>query len=614
MIAAILFWAAALVFGTALGKKFVGENKALALIAGCAAGAFIATLLTLALSLFIGLSEATILFSTALLLAAFFFLLRPWEYFDWLKKTGREKPDLALLAVFFTALIFFGLLNAHSDLRAGSGGYYSSGSTWGDLPFHASLITFFTQQVKLEYPIFAGHALGYYFGFDFLSSILVKGGMELSLAIAAPNALYSALFACALYLLAVKVSGSKKAAAIALMLVFFTGGLGFLDFLNQANASGFMGLDKIVSARDFSRSPENGFEWSNIVVDLILPQRSAAIGFAAALSAMLLVILAVEEKKKQGGAWNKKIVFASLLLGLTPLFHATSAVVGAFVCAGILLLKRREWLVQFLAPAGLLALPQVGLMLGQAGGFVRFAPGWMFNGDFLGWLWFWLKNAGPLFVLALAGVAFLDSRQRKYLAAFAAIFITANLLVFQPWAYDNTKFLVYALFAAAISAGVLLSKLGEEKNALVKAAIALILLASIFSGALSVSRQVQNSFLLYSNEEISLAKWISGNTEKNAVFLSDARHNSVLTLAGRSNYLGYSGWLWTHGINWRPRAAQVQEMLEGRDNAVSLIKENNLSYALVQKNFGSQKIDYAFFEKNFAKIRETQNYFVYKLK
>ena len=87
----------------------------------------------------------------------------------------------------FGFLLFFHLFNTHTLLPQ-NGDLYSAGSTWGDLPWHLTVIQSFHQGANarfglgsgrdLEYPIFPGAKLTYPFLIDFHTAGLVEGGRK----------------------------------------------------------------------------------------------------------------------------------------------------------------------------------------------------------------------------------------------------------------------------------------------------------------------------------------------------------------------------------------------------------------------------------------------------
>ena len=94
-----------------------------------------------------------------------------------------------------------------------------------------------------------------------------------------------------------------------------------------------------------------------------------------------------------------------------------------------------------------IAIPQLLTQLGGGAGALsafRLQPGWVAGADPSPW--FWIKNLGwfaPLLIVGLVTRRLVSERARRFLIAFMFLFVAANVAVFQPWDWDNHKFLVY---------------------------------------------------------------------------------------------------------------------------------------------------------------------------
>src|SRR5205823_9501824 len=60
----------------------------------------------------------------------------------------------------------------------------------------------------------------------------------------------------------------------------------------------------------------------------------------------------------------------------------------------------------------------------------------------------------------------LPRRTRLLLAPFCLVFLIANVVVFQPWDWDNTKVLVFWYLAGAVAVGALLHRSEEHTSEL----------------------------------------------------------------------------------------------------------------------------------------------------
>ena len=538
------------------------------------------------------------------------------------KSLERHGKFLVLLAG--TIALFAILFYTHS-LEPKNGGLYSGGSTWGDLALHLTLVNNFLQSaggLALEYPVYAGQRLGYPFLTDFFTAGLAFQS-DLRLSLIASGIVFSACLVALLYLFAKRFGGNgalhgrasatgnrddagrERGARIAVLLLLFAGGIGTFRLLADSP-------DLETAIQNHSHaflSQHYNVQFTNFVTDFWLPQRNNLVAFCA-----MLVVLSLLWRNRAAEKRPGELLFAGLVLGMTPLFSFHAAGTAALF---FLDWKRLEGEIKsaawFFGPAIIMAIPQVLWSLPQAAGAVsslRLQPGWMAGPE--GVAAFLFNNFGVL--LFLAAFAFLEAEkdQKKFYAGFAAIFVAANVFVFQPWDYDNAKFFFVWLVPTTALAGSFLGKHFEKGNAKKAAAIALALLVCI-PGFFFVAREAGLSWQLYSAGDVAFAEWAKANTPAEAVFLTADGHNHpVPSLAGRTVVLGYKGWLWSHGINYAQREKDVNEMFRGGPEAKRLMGHYNVSYAVIGPGERALGADEDFFRQNFEKAYDENGFQVFR--
>lgn len=205
-----------------------------------------------------------------------------------------------------------------------------------------------------------------------------------------------------------------------------------------------------------------------------------------------------------------------------------------------------------------------------------------FYGAFLG---FWLSNTGIFLVLAAGLVALAAARgpapgraRRLQLLRFWGpgwlAFLLANLVITQPWNWDNTKLLSYWYLVAAIPLAWLLTQ--APRGAWLRVLAAAATLTLVLSGVLaelaglegrSTTLQTQPSgatATLAGPPELTVAREVERRTSPRAIFLTEGQPNDPVTsLAGRTAVLGYYGWLWSYGQPLAARYRAVQLMYAG---------------------------------------------------
>jgi hypothetical protein len=277
---------------------------------------------------------------------------------------------------------------------------------------------------------------------------------------------------------------------------------------------------------------------------------------------------------------------------------ATTASAAAPAGWGALLDAVLQW-GAFGAVAGGLALPQMAKHLwhrvsfGQGhSGFVRWNPVWAEEGKGLGPVRTWW-NALGLFV-PLYAVGFLLLRSREQVAVylgFAALFVVANLVMFQPWHMDNTKVFVVWICSAGFTAQVLVrlagatARLPGPLSATGRLAATALFVCLTFSGALGAWREMLNNAKVYDDLDFDLAGWITAHTPGDAVFMTDPYSGNHIrpesSLAGRQVAMGFAGWLSSHGIGAYGRSGALSNIMRGGPDAVGALRSEKISHITV---------------------------------
>ena len=499
------------------------------------------------------------------------------------RMTQADKRLLAamvLVAVPLTALSAY-LQHTHMVMPAPDGSYWCGQSTYGDLCMHLSFIT---SMQEMDFPptynLLYGTALNYPYLTDSLSTTMLMLGMDIQMALVFPGTLLMAMTYSGYMLLAHQVLGDRrKAVAVAAMLFFFNGGLGFLYDFDLAGRDNFEKVREIFTGyyRTPANQPELNLRFSNVIADLLIPQRALMGGWAMGIPALMLLISSMRERSM------RQTVLLALWASCLPMVHThTFLALGLFsggYVAGRLVVDRKDW-KGILARAGVylgvvlvLGLPQVlGTAVRQTveGGSLRFQFNWVNNsggrGMIDGYFWFWIKNAGLPFILML--LACLEARRRGYLdivLGMAAIFIVAELILFQPNEYDNNKlFYIWYMFAVILAAdygSMLMQRMAGLRGRYVLAG--LFIFVSVFSGALSVAREAISGYQLFSRTAVAAGEWIKENTDKDDVFITGQQHiNPVCSLAGRQIICGSDLYVFFHGLDYQEQAQNCQRFFE----------------------------------------------------
>ena len=305
-------------------------------------------------------------------------------------------------------------------------------------------------------------------------------------------------------------------------------------------------------------------------IDVILCERAALIGFTFGTLFMLLFYRIFVEEKEQGRNFKMVMLFAGVMAGLLPMFHMYSYA-SIMMAAGFFFLldfagKRRKvsltgWSF-FMVPAILLALPQLAWLLVHVGeSFLHLKLGWMAD-SLTDIPWFWVKNMGVELLLLVVGLFVVGREKLKFYLPFAVIFVIANVIIFQPWDYDNHNFFSFWLLASAPLMAAALLRIWDLRHFGKPLFVALIVLA-VLTGAMLAFFMLEKPYVIFTKDGVHVADWIEENTPPDAVFLTGDVHNHPVTcLAGRKSFLGYRGWMYTHGVNTDERFKAVGDMCD----------------------------------------------------
>jgi len=516
--------------------------------------------------------------------------------------TQEDRKQMAVMAAFVLPMTVLSayLQYTHMIMPASDGSYWCGQSTYGDLCMHLAFVTSLENAAfPPAYSLLIDTPLAYPYLADSLSTTFYMLGLPLNFALAVPGTLLMALTYAGYMLLAQQILTSRhKAVLVAALLFFLNGGLGFLYDFDMVGRDHWQKVSEIFYGyyKTPANQPDHNLRFSNVIADLLIPQRALMGGWAMVLPALYLLLRSFKERSM------KLTVMLALWAGALPLVHThTFLALGLFsggYVVGRLIMDRDDW-KGVLARAGVylgivlvMALPQ---LLGNAirqtveGGVIRFQFNWVNNsggyGMIDGYLWFWIKNVGLPFVLILC--ASLHARKRgqlDILLGMTAVFVIAETILFQRNEYDNNKlFYLWYMFGAILAAdygSIIMQRLAglSGRNVL----CGMFIFVSIFSGSLSIARETVSGYQLFGANAVSAGEWIRENTEKEAVFMTGQQHiNPVCSLAGRQIICGSDLYVFFHGLNYAAMEADCRRFYEYPASNEDVLKEYGVDYIYV---------------------------------
>ncbi len=483
---------------------------------------------------------------------------------------GRDRLPWAL-ALLGTAAVGFVL--GTSAWHQAPGGWVSGGWNWSDFLVHVAIgKSLMAGNFPPQVPYFAGAPLDYHWFADFHGAIVaLVSGVDLIGVYVASSALMAGVLALLVWELALRLTGDRRAAAIATVLVLFGGGMGYIR-LAMDLAGGKGSLPQLVSANSYDNTWTDGWPWFRIASVFgtgLLPHRATTFGLPGLVGIVLLAEASL-------GRRPAGVLLAGVLAALLAPFHFY-AFPASYLVVLLLVLARREWrrphwrrdAVLFLAPV-VLALPfVVGPILQQQGsGAFRFVLGWSearFSQGPLGVVFFYATNLGVPFLLALVAVASRQTPQRVFLALWlVALFLIPNLVVLSAVEFDMNKYFQIMWIAVAILAGWLIRRWPLP-------ALEAVLAASLASPLLVGAWFVTSTPVALSDGQQRAAVWIGQHVPDRAVFVTDAFINSPVDLAGRLRLTTFGPYVSNLGFDPAARERDVQVVYCGGDRAAAQV-------------------------------------------
>ena len=524
-------------------------------------------------------------------------------------------------------------------------------NNYGDLPFHISVITRFAigQNFPPEDPTFAGVRFTYPFITDFISAMFVRAGASLRDSLFIENYIIGVSLVGVLHRFGQQLLRNRTAAILTPVLIILNGGLGWAMFFSDVNQSdgGVFGVLRHIS-HSYTILPEvaQGWRWGNAVTSLLVPQRGFLLGIPLAAIVFTQWWAAMRDResvppasaggsKKRpnppadaGGtdrAWpTRRMLAAGAVAGLLPLIHAHSFIAVMMVGSCLALINRRrwrEWLLFFVV-ALVIAIPQLlwsthGTAVSTRA-FIAWEFGWGHDKENV--FWFWFKNTGlfiPLLITALLWKREDYLVPRKLLLfylPFTLCFIVPNLLKLAPWIWDNVKILFYWWVASAPIIALLLARLWESGFWQRGLAASLLIILTL-AGALDVFALMtrQGDYQEFDRDGINFAEMIKQRTPPTATILHAPIHNTPVFLTGRRSLMGYPGHIWTHGLDYGPREAEIKHIYAGAPDAESLLAKYRVDYVVIDPQEHSvMTVNTAFFGR-YPEVASTGEYHLYKI-
>jgi len=475
-------------------------------------------------------------------------------------------------AVAGAAALFVGAVLQSGLWRATDGGIAAGGSNWSDLGVHLSIAQSLNAgNFPPQVPYFAGEPLIYHWFADFHAAIAARAaGIFVIPVFVASSAILTGALALLVHGLAVTVlrgRGAHRAALLAVVLLIFAGGLGWMRLVGDM-VNGIGDLPTLVTHNSYDNSWLT--EWPffripSVMGTGLLVHRATTTGLPMLVGAVLLLIAGLPTARARAAGWRDRpalIGLAGLMGALLAPFHffffpAFLVLALAWVMIGGRLADRAapRNATLLLIPYAL-AVPFAGAALLQAGsgGGLRLVAGW----ESAPWtdgpwaiLFFYLTNLGLPFLLALGALLTSGLRAKAFLATWVVIlFLVPNVVQASVIGFDMNKYFQAMWIAVAILAAWLIRRWPAP-------ALAAVLLLSVPSPLLVAAWTGLNREIVLGWADLDASEWIAANTPERSVFVTNGYLNSPTDAAGRLRVLTFTPYVANLGYSPDERYAVV---------------------------------------------------------
>ena len=471
-------------------------------------------------------------------------------------KRDRREP---LTGMEWTAIVIFTLfsLRAFLWLVFVDGGAIKvlSPNNLGDLSLHLTYIRFLANGAAFwpDNPIFAGGKLTYPVGMDLFNSLLSLIGVD-----DLRGLIWVGLGGCV---------------CTGITLWRWGGAFTMAGFLCNGGVAGFA----ILSERAFADF-QSDLAWKNIPLALFVTQR----GLLFALPAGLLLLcswrarlFSRDESEWRLPRWGEVLLYASL-----PVFHFHTFLFLSIVLAMwfAFLPETRRALTSVVGaafiPATILVLLVTDFFKGPS--MLGLKAGWMQDDE--NFFVFWFRNFGflPIFVAALVW-----KMPRRWPGTLVftglGVFLLCCFVKFAPWEWDNTKLMLWSYLTVL---PFLWSHLIGRWPWMLRVPACVLL---FFSGLVSLIGGLDSSHTGFEIAHRSRLDGVASAVRGIPIgerFVGWPTYNHPLLLLGRKMALGYTGHAWSHGLDWKPTAQKVQDILRGEPEWRALCAELGVRYLL----------------------------------
>ena len=418
-------------------------------------------------------------------------------------------------------------------------------------------------------------------------------------------------------------------------------GQGYFDTVRERIESILTGYYKTPT----NQPDPNNLRWSNMICDMMVPQRTLLGGYCMVFPCIYLLDAALRPRKIDRKDGGRALILLAVWGGALPLIHTHSFLALGLMSIGAMaydlihgdpramMERRSRWMillryVVYGLIAVALAAPQLifftfrQALSGEAqGSFLKLQFNWVNNPNGAGmrdlYLWFYIKNIGLPFIALILALFEKKPRNRRLFAMMLPIILAAELVRFQPNEYDNNKLFYLAwLLGCMIVADWCCTVWEKLKGMRGRTALAVLCAVVTFlSAGLTVWRECVSDYMAFSRYSVEAGEFARDVTPDDAVYLTGRQHlNPVLSIAGKTIVCGPDLWLYWHGINTTDRDWDIRDFYEEPEEFAEVLADYDVSYIYVSSYERSNyDVDEEALRRNYKVVFENPEAVIYKV-
>lgn len=511
---------------------------------------------------------------------------------------------------------------------------------WGDWSLHAAHSWWFAEQPFLRW--FDPRILRFDETFSYpplinlLSGLLLRAGFGFQASMLLPCLLFAGILGISLNYLFRWAGGSPWAAAVLSVLIFLAGGTRVIAALVSGGTPGLF-----EAAWGGIKSGPLSQVWLTPLFSLLLPQRTFLAGLALGAAALLVVLQMDRQAHGVSSHFSNRFSLRFAMLALLILLPGVAlAHVYSFMVLSLLILVLvvrdvvvnarpaamafssgistvlRHWLT-IVGPGLivsmlmiLITMPRIGSKLSG----LDWSPGWMASETGQSIFLFWIVNWNVIVPLVvIAAIVSKEFRRDPCFLSGAIIFAGMNVVKLQPWAWDNSKLLMWALLLFSIPLVRFFSQMKFKPTA--AAALVIVSLDGVTS---LVGRFVapKAPMVLWTSGEQAIAGWTRSHLPLDALILSPSHQDHrywSFSLTGRANVQAYGGWIWSHGLSVEPLESRITLMLEKPESSLEAMRGMGITHIAVPELGGGLKIGFDELNRSFKPLISFDNQSIFRV-